>query len=77
MIKTKTLELKKKAYTGNGIIFNSKLLDGLRFPEESIDKTIEILEQKKIGKKKINFRLKDWGVSRQSVLGLSNSNSLQ
>jgi leucyl-tRNA synthetase len=32
-------------------------------------KTIEILEQKKIGKKKSTFRLKDWGVSRQRYWG--------
>ena len=58
-------KVNKEAYTGDGTIFNSDFLNGLKFPEESINKTIEILEQKKIGKKKINFRLKDWGVSRQ------------
>ncbi len=57
------------AYTGQGEIFNSKFLDGLKVPEESIIKTIEILENKKLGKKKINFRLKDWGVSRQRYWG--------
>ena len=58
-----------EAYTGPGIIFNSKFLNGLKAPENSIIKTIEILEEKKIGKKKINFRLKDWGVSRQRYWG--------
>ena len=57
------------AYTGPGEIFNSKFLDGFKVPEESIIKTIEILEKKKLGKKKINFRLKDWGVSRQRYWG--------
>jgi leucyl-tRNA synthetase len=62
-------KIEKEAYTGNGTIFNSKFLDGLKFPEESVNKTIEILEKKKLGKKKINFRLKDWGVSRQRYWG--------
>ena len=62
-------KIEKEAYTGNGTIFNSEFLDGLKFPEESVDKTIQLLEGKKIGKKKINFRLKDWGVSRQRYWG--------
>jgi len=62
-------KIKDKAYTDKGVIFNSSFLNGLKVPDESIIKTIEILEQKKIGKKKINFRLKDWGVSRQRYWG--------
>ncbi len=62
-------KIKKEAYTGPGIIINSNFLNGLKVPEESIIKTIEILESKKLGKKKINFRLKDWGVSRQRYWG--------
>ena len=58
-----------EAYTGPGYIFNSSFLNGLKCPEESIEKTIEHLEEKKLGKKKINFRLKDWGISRQRYWG--------
>jgi len=58
-----------EAYIGSGLIFNSNELNGLKAPEESILKTIEILENKKKGKKKINFRLKDWGISRQRYWG--------
>ena len=64
-----TFSVKKEAYTGSGIIYNSKFLDGLKAPNESILHTIKILEEKNLGKKKINFRLKDWGVSRQRYWG--------
>ena len=62
-------KVKKEAYTGPGEIINSDFLNGLKVPEQSIIKTIEILEKKKLGNKKINFRLKDWGVSRQRYWG--------
>ena len=62
-------KVQNEAYTGTGVIINSEFLNGLKVPEESIQKTIDILEEKKIGKKKINFRLKDWGVSRQRYWG--------
>ena len=61
--------IKNEAYTGGGEIINSKFLNGFKYPENSVIKTIEILEKKKLGKKKINFRLKDWGVSRQRYWG--------
>ena len=61
--------VQKEAYTGPGIIINSNFLNGLQVPDESIIKTIEFLEEKNLGKKKINFRLKDWGVSRQRYWG--------
>ena len=62
-------KVQDKAYTGPGYIFNSSFLDGLKCPDESITKTIEYLEKEKLGVKKINFRLKDWGVSRQRYWG--------
>jgi leucyl-tRNA synthetase len=62
-------KVEDEAYSGPGVIINSKFLDGLVAPDQSVLKTIEILEQKKIGIKKINFRLKDWGVSRQRYWG--------
>ncbi len=61
--------IKNKAYTGDGFIFNSKFLDGLSVPKESIIKTIEYLEKNNLGQKKTNYRLKDWGISRQRYWG--------
>ena len=69
MMKMIILKVKDEAYTGPGILINSSFLNGLKAPEESILKTIKIFRKKKIRKKKINFRLKDWGVSRQRYWG--------
>ena len=59
----------EEAYSGPGKIINSGFLDGLDAPKNSVLETIKILEKKKLGKKKINYRLKDWGVSRQRYWG--------
>ncbi len=62
-------KVSKEAYTGSGKIINSKFLDGLSVPDESIAETINLIEEKKIGNRKINYRLKDWGISRQRYWG--------
>ena len=59
----------KEAYPGSGVLINSDFLNGLEAPDNSIHETIKILEERKLGKKQINFRLKDWGVSRQRYWG--------
>jgi len=58
-----------EAYVGGGILINSKFLNGLKVPNQSIDETINLLESKKIGKRRTNYRLKDWGISRQRYWG--------
>ena len=68
-LNNKNFKVNDEAYTGPGYIFNSSFLDGLKSPDESISKTIDILEERKLGKKKINYRLKDWGISRQRYWG--------
>jgi len=64
-----TFKVTKEAFSDSGIIINSDFLNGLQAPGDSVLKTIEILEERKLGKKQINFRLKDWGVSRQRYWG--------
>ena len=61
--------VKDEAYIGDGILVNSSFLDGLKTPDDAISKAIEEIESRKAGKKKINFRLKDWGISRQRYWG--------
>ena len=67
--KDKDFEINNEAYTGEGYLYNSDFLDGLKVPSESIIKTIEFLEKNNLGTKKTNYRLKDWGISRQRYWG--------
>ena len=49
-------------FSGSTVLFNSKFLDGLKvLPEESISKTIEILEEKNWQLKKLTISLKETG----------------
>lgn len=52
----------------NGTCIHSELLDGLHH-EQAVDKVAEIMEQKGLGEKRIQFRLRDWGISRQRYWG--------
>ncbi len=67
--KGENFKVETEAYAGPGIIINSEFLNGLQAPKDSVIETIKILENKKLGKKQINYRLKDWGVSRQRYWG--------
>ena len=58
----------KEAYTGNGKIINSDFLNNLD-TKEAKEKIIKIIENKKLGKRKTLYRLKDWGISRQRYWG--------
>ena len=50
----------KEAYTGTGKLINSDFLNGLEV-EKAKETIIKKIEEKKIGKKQVMFRLKDWG----------------
>lgn len=56
------------AYTGDGLHINSEFLNGLD-KETSIKEMIKYLEDNKIGKKKINYRLREWIFARQRYWG--------
>ena len=58
----------KEAYLGDGKMINSSFLDGLEVSKAKV-KIIEEIEKKSIGKKNTQYRLKDWGVSRQRYWG--------
>tara|TARA_B100000886_G_scaffold131752_1_gene88866 strand:- start:2156 stop:4693 length:2538 start_codon:yes stop_codon:yes gene_type:complete len=67
--KSNNFEVKDEAFVEEGQMINSSFLNGLQTPGAAIEKSIDYLTKKKLGKKKINFRLKDWGISRQRYWG--------
>ncbi len=58
----------EEAYTEPGIMANSGPFTGLP-SEDAKEKIVEMLEQDGIGKKTVNYKLKDWGISRQRYWG--------
>ncbi len=56
------------AYTEHGVLFNSGEFDGLDF-EGAFNKMEAALKAKKLGESRIQFRLRDWGISRQRYWG--------
>ena len=61
-------DIENSAYTGDGTHINSEFLDGLN-KEDAINKMINYLEEKNLGKKKINYRLREWIFARQRYWG--------
>lgn len=61
-------DLSEQAYLDAGILFNSGIFDGLSSEAAKTEIALH-LEEKKIGERKINYRLRDWGVSRQRYWG--------
>ncbi len=69
VIKPKEGELPEdKAYTETGILFDSGEFDGMK-SKESQSKIMHYFDTQGLGKRVINFKLKDWGVSRQRYWG--------
>ena len=62
------VDVQKQAWTEDGLHVNSDFLNGLN-KEDAINKMLEFLEEKKIGKKAVNYKLRDWVFSRQRYWG--------
>ncbi len=62
------VDVQQQAWTEDGTHVNSGFLDGLN-KADAIEKMIEFLEERKIGHKMINFKLRDWIFSRQRYWG--------
>lgn len=61
-------EAMTEAFTADGVMVNSGRFDGLK-SSEAKEKIADFLEKEGIGKKTVNFRLRDWGISRQRYWG--------
>ena len=61
--------IEESAYTGDGEMVNSDILNGIDNKKDAIDKMINFLMEKGIGHAKTNFKLQDWVFSRQRFWG--------
>lgn len=61
-------DIEKEAYVQDGVHINSEFLNGLG-KADAIDKIIEFLESKGVGKRTVNYKLRDWIFSRQRYWG--------
>lgn len=62
-------DISKEAYTGEGRLINSPLLEGVSTKKEAIEKIVSYLEEKGIGEKGVQYKMKDWAFNRQRYWG--------
>lgn len=62
-------DISKEAYTGDGVMINSGFLNGTDNKKESIAKMLDFLEEKGIGEKGVQYKMKDWAFNRQRYWG--------
>lgn len=62
-------DIEKEAYTGDGKMINSGFLNGYTNKKDSIKKMLEVLEEKGIGEKGVQYKMKDWAFNRQRYWG--------
>ena len=58
-----------EAYTGDGFMVNSGRLNGLAAPREAFEAVVAWLGERGLARKKVNFKLRDWLISRQRYWG--------
>ena len=61
-------DISKEAYTGDGVHINSGFMDGMN-KEDAINAMIDWLEERKIGSKQINYKMREWIFARQRYWG--------
>ena len=61
--------IEKEAYAGDGEMVNSDFLNGLTDKKTSIEKMLAFLEEKSIGEKGVQYKMKDWAFNRQRYWG--------
>ncbi len=62
-------DISKEAYTGDGEMVNSDFLNGYMDKKSSIEKMAQVLAEKGIGEKGVQFKMKDWAFNRQRYWG--------
>lgn len=62
-------DISKEAYTGDGEMVNSDVLNGISNKKEAIAKMLEVLAEKGCGEKGIQYKMKDWAFNRQRYWG--------
>ena len=67
-IDPKSFKIDKEAFSGDGVHANSEFLDGLNIADAK-EATAKALEKERLGEREINYRLRDWGISRQRYWG--------
>jgi len=68
-----TFQITEEAYVDDGVMINSRFLDGMT-PDQAFEEVANRLAQQQIngrgqGEREVNFRLRDWGISRQRYWG--------
>lgn len=62
-------DISKEAYTGDGEMVNSGVLNGISNKKEAIAKMLEVLAEKGCGEKGVQYKMKDWAFNRQRYWG--------